>query len=90
MRNKALTFATGTHFIQNAYWLSKQAKKYYRSVHVPDIAIFDWNSLFIFDFTGLDEDAQDPVQESGLQSRAAILVRVKPFERSSLASSFVL
>ncbi|KAK9362934.1 hypothetical protein V1504DRAFT_446912 [Lipomyces starkeyi] len=66
MRNKALTFATRTHFIQNAYWLSKQAKKYYRSVHVPDIAIFDWNSLFIFDFAGLDEDAQDPILARGI------------------------
>ncbi|KAK9384577.1 hypothetical protein V1515DRAFT_611073 [Lipomyces mesembrius] len=46
MRNKALTFATGTHFIQNAYWLSKQARKYYLSVRLILVGRYRFSESF--------------------------------------------
>lgn len=36
-----------TNFVENGYWLSKQAMKY--STITPDVALFDWNAMFIFD-----------------------------------------
>ncbi|KAK9235324.1 hypothetical protein V1525DRAFT_390548, partial [Lipomyces kononenkoae] len=45
----------------NAYWVSKQAKKYSRNANIPDVAVFDWNAMVIFDFSGLREDALNPV-----------------------------
>lgn len=42
---------------KNARIISKQAKKYFERTECADIAIFDWNSMFIFDFSVLDEGA---------------------------------
>lgn len=47
-----------TFFTGNAYWLSKQARKYARNVSIEDVAIFDWGIMFIVDFSGMDEDKQ--------------------------------
>lgn len=55
-----------TFFTGNAYWLSKQAKKYSSSVGVEDVAIFNWGVMFIFDFSGVDEDKQYPTIPKGI------------------------
>ncbi|ERF71819.1 hypothetical protein EPUS_01734 [Endocarpon pusillum Z07020] len=55
-----------THLINNAHLLSKQAKKYCLKLSAPDVAIFDWHAMFVFDFTGMDEDAYDPVLAKGI------------------------
>lgn len=65
-RDLAYSRKNNTHFRQNAYWLSKQARKYSENVKVPDVAIFDWNAMFIFDFNGMNENAQNPVLASGI------------------------
>jgi hypothetical protein len=46
-----------TYFEGNALWLSKQAIKYYWPTECPDIAIFDWDVMFIFNFHEMNEDA---------------------------------
>jgi hypothetical protein len=51
---------SGTLLTRNAYWLSKQAKKYYEGIHTADIAIFDWNSMVVFDFSGMSEALTNP------------------------------
>lgn len=43
---------------ENALWLSRQAKKYSRTC--KNIALFDLNSMVIFDFHGVDEDSRNP------------------------------
>ncbi|KAK2795043.1 hypothetical protein FQN50_009802 [Emmonsiellopsis sp. PD_5] len=54
-----------SHFKQNAVWLSKQARKY--SVNVAtDVAIFDWSAIFVFDFSGINEDALNPSLARGI------------------------
>ncbi|PGH28295.1 hypothetical protein AJ80_00186 [Polytolypa hystricis UAMH7299] len=55
-----------THFARNACWLSKQAKKYYRNTTTPDVALFDWGAMFIFDFSGMNENALNPVLARGI------------------------
>lgn len=55
-----------THLMDNACLLSKQAKKYCLKLSSPDVAIFDWNAMFVFDFTGMDEDAHDPILAKGI------------------------
>jgi hypothetical protein len=32
-------------------------------VGTPDVAIFDWNMMFVFDFSGMNENVQDVVPE---------------------------
>lgn len=54
----------------------KQAKKYSENVAVPDVALFDWNGMFIFDFSSVNEDAHIPSLARGIwftefQSNAA-------------------
>jgi hypothetical protein len=44
----------------NAYWLSKQAKKYHGESHTADVAIFDWNNMVVFDFSGMFETPINP------------------------------
>ncbi|KAM5446381.1 putative 4-carboxymuconolactone decarboxylase [Microsporum audouinii] len=44
----------------NACPLSKQAKKYHQAASVADVAIFDWNEMFIFDFSGTPSNPQFP------------------------------
>lgn len=61
-----------THLINNAYWLSKQAMKYKRAASVADVAIFDWNAMFVFDFAGMDEDAQVPVLAKGIMFQETV------------------
>ena len=43
----------------NAEVVSRQASKYANLC--PDIALFDWNSMFIFDFSGEDDDDELPL-----------------------------
>lgn len=43
-----------THLKNNAITISRQPTKY--SKLCPDIAVFDWNSLMIFDFSTMDQD----------------------------------
>lgn len=49
-----------TNFKGNALWVSKQARKYCIAVGTPDVAIFDWNAMFIFDFSYMRENLQVP------------------------------
>jgi hypothetical protein len=40
LRDMAQGEYSGTHFKENGYWISKQAKKYSQNV-CPDVAVFD-------------------------------------------------
>ncbi|ODH50719.1 hypothetical protein GX48_03227 [Paracoccidioides brasiliensis] len=55
-----------THFTNNAVWLSKQARKYAQNTGAPDVAIFDWDKMFIFNFYGMAEHLQNPVLAKGI------------------------
>ncbi|OXV06471.1 hypothetical protein Egran_05757 [Elaphomyces granulatus] len=54
----------GTLLAGNAVSLSKQARKY--SGSCKDIAVFDWNAMFIFDFYGIREDHLVPKPVKGI------------------------
>ncbi|KAE8151736.1 hypothetical protein BDV25DRAFT_128539 [Aspergillus avenaceus] len=50
---EAMKFAPQYTLLEgNAVWLSKQASKY--SGICTDVAVFDWNAMFIFNFNGRD------------------------------------
>jgi hypothetical protein len=36
--------------------VSKQAKKYHQELQTPDIAVFDWNNMVVFDFSGMSRN----------------------------------
>ena len=55
-----------TLLTDNAIVISKQAKKYHNTVGVNDVAVFDWNAMFLFDFRGVNEDPAHPVFTKGL------------------------
>ncbi|GAD96611.1 hypothetical protein CIMG_02427 [Paecilomyces variotii No. 5] len=55
---RAKSTELGTLLQDNAYWLSKQAKKYSRNCE--DVAVFDWNAMYIFDFSNVQEDNRVP------------------------------
>jgi hypothetical protein len=42
-----------------------------RDVGILDVATFDWGALFAFDFSDVDEDAEDPILHLTLDSRVA-------------------
>ena len=44
----------------NALTASKQVAKYHKSTKIEDIALFDWNALVIFDFSGAVETPANP------------------------------
>lgn len=52
--NSAAEMSPPTHLKNNAITVSRQAAKY--SKLCPDIAIFDWTSLMIFNFTSLNQE----------------------------------
>jgi hypothetical protein len=55
-RDGAQVRESRTFFAGNAYWLSKQAKKYSRSsLGIPDVALFDWDAMLVFDFHDMNE-----------------------------------
>lgn len=64
MRDSAQVLPFRTQFKNNAIWLAKQARKY--SASVPDVAVFDWSMMFIFDFNGTDEDIFNPILANGI------------------------
>lgn len=57
MMESVMERQTGTLLAGNAILLSKQAKKYSRAC--KDVAIFDWNSMFIFGFHGVREHSRE-------------------------------
>jgi hypothetical protein len=62
-RNKietAFEKTSKTHLIGNAVWLSKQAIKYSKECSTKHVAIFDWDAMFIFDFSAMNEGADHP------------------------------
>ena len=65
-RDSAYGCVNQTFFTGNAYWLSKQARKYASNMGIEDVAIFDWGVMFIFDFSGIDEDKQYPTIPRGI------------------------
>ncbi|KAB8224645.1 hypothetical protein BDV33DRAFT_199320 [Aspergillus novoparasiticus] len=52
--DRAHEFGDHTLLKDNAIVLSKQTKKYATSLGVADIAIFDWGSMFVFDYSAVD------------------------------------
>jgi hypothetical protein len=44
----------------NAFWVSKQTRKYHEELGTADIAVFDWNTMVAFDFSGMAETAENP------------------------------
>jgi hypothetical protein len=54
-----------THLIDNAVWVSKQALKYFSECSTPDVAIFDWDAMFIFNFAGMNEKKGTPTFAKG-------------------------
>lgn len=55
-----------TLFVHNAFWFTKQAQKYAEQLETPDVAIFDWNNLFILDFSTMDPDRRRPKLARGI------------------------
>lgn len=49
----------GTFFEKNAFWLVKQATKFAGYLNVHDVAIFDWNSMFILDYSKWEESYRE-------------------------------
>lgn len=43
-----------------------QSTKKYSSLGIPDVALFDWDAMFIFDFHDMNEDALNPVLARGI------------------------
>ncbi|KAK6826483.1 hypothetical protein RU639_005608 [Aspergillus parasiticus] len=52
--DRAHKFGDHTLLKDNAIVLSKQTKKYATSLGVADVAIFDWSSMFVFDYSDVD------------------------------------
>lgn len=65
-RDGAMFHDNKTYFVRNACWISKQAKKYFRTTGAPDVAIFDWSAMFIFDFSQMNEDVPYPALARGM------------------------
>ncbi|KAJ9373622.1 hypothetical protein DTO282F9_2830 [Paecilomyces variotii] len=63
---EAYRSAKRTLFVSNAYWFVKQAYKYAEQLEIPDVAIFDWNNLFILDFSTMDPDGRQPKLAKGI------------------------
>lgn len=55
-----------THLIRNAIPISQQAIKYSLGGTVPDVAVFDWNALFVWNFAGMDESGNNPTLAKGI------------------------
>ncbi|KAL1853031.1 hypothetical protein Plec18170_005613 [Paecilomyces lecythidis] len=64
MLEDAMDIESGTFLTGNAYWLSKQARKYADTC--DNIAVFDWNAMFIFDFSDVQEDSRVPRLVKGI------------------------
>lgn len=56
----------GTLFVNNAFLLMKQAAKYSKTLRVDDVAIFDWNNMFIIDYSRWDEESRHPTLVRGI------------------------
>lgn len=73
----------GSLFKKNAFWLMKQATKYANILGVHDVAIFDWNSMFILDYSNwdsklpkgiwMDENPRENLQRESLDKFRAAL-----------------
>ncbi|PGH12372.1 hypothetical protein AJ79_04320 [Helicocarpus griseus UAMH5409] len=50
----------------NAIVVSKQARKYHQALGVADVALFDWNNMFVFDFSGMSETVAHPKLARGI------------------------
>ncbi|KAI9674982.1 MAG: hypothetical protein M1817_001388 [Caeruleum heppii] len=57
---------TGTLLNGNAVVVAKQAQKYHNETGCTDVAIFDWDTMFIFDFFLMDEDSSPPQLVKGI------------------------
>lgn len=55
----------GTFLRGNAVTLSKQVMKYAEAYDIVDLAVFDWNALFIYDLDSMDEDSSSPILARG-------------------------
>jgi hypothetical protein len=64
-RDGAQVWESRIFFAGNAYWLSKQVKKY-SSLGLPDVTLFDWGAMFVFDFYDMNEDTLNPVLAKGI------------------------
>lgn len=62
-----------THLENNAIVLSQQIKKY--TDDCDDVALFDWHSMFIFDFSNTDENARRPELPRGIFSEKSTQFR---------------
>ena len=51
---------TDTLLTGNAFWVSKQAIKYHEELQTADVAVFDWNNMVVFDFSGMSETPINP------------------------------
>jgi hypothetical protein len=65
MHDKAHRFPEHTLLKDNAIILSKQTRKYSKNLNIADVAIFDWNSIFVFDYSDVDEDSSNPKPARG-------------------------
>ena len=55
----------GTCLKRNATIISQQARKYNYYTRCDDVAIFDWNSMFLYDFSTMNEDGPHKTLVSG-------------------------
>ena len=56
----AQSMENSTHLKRNAITVAKQTKKYADDLGVTDIAVFDWNAMFVFDYNNIDYDSSNP------------------------------
>ena len=71
MVSSSFATTTGTLLAGNAVVVAKQAQKYHNETGCTDVALFDWDTMFIFDFYQMNEAASPPqlVKGFGLAKR---------------------
>lgn len=62
---QAITEVDRTFLERNATSISRQALKYNHYTGCHDVAVFDWNSMFIYDFSTMNEDGIHKTLVSG-------------------------
>ncbi|PYH88129.1 hypothetical protein BO71DRAFT_489002 [Aspergillus ellipticus CBS 707.79] len=92
---KAMGEAESTLLKNNAIWLSKQVGKY--DIGCSDVAVFDWNAMFIFSYTQQHSSSDGPVkgtffsesgQTKGMTFRRLLFAFVaRPLKRFEIRNS---
>ncbi|KFY10927.1 hypothetical protein V491_07406 [Pseudogymnoascus sp. VKM F-3775] len=60
LKTRITTEEQETDLIHNGKNISKQLKKYYHAGGAPDVAVFDWKVMAVYDFSDVSENEQNP------------------------------